>query len=42
MLNKVIKSRKKMISDDITTDAQQEIKETALLYNFLQKYPLKT
>ena len=31
-----------MISDDITADAQQEIKEIALLYKFLQKYPLKT
>ena len=35
MLNEVLKSGKKVISADIKTDAEQEIKElVAVLYNF--------
>ena len=43
MLNKVLKSCKKMISADIKADAIQEIKELiATSYNISQKYLLKT
>ena len=43
MLNKVLKSCKKMISADIKTDAKQEIKElVAVSYIFSQKYLHKT
>ena len=43
MLNEVLKSCNKMISDDRKTDAKQEIKELlAAFYNFSQKCLLKT
>ena len=43
MLNKVLKSCKKVISADIKTEAKREIKElVAVSYNFSQNSLLKT